>query len=113
VKGTFIVAVEYRGADVDRYRGARRVPLLEHAYDLETATLAAHVDEPPRIGFPEPTRGWGSASLCPRCAQCQAVIDEVVAAYVRSALRQHRALTSAGRTEHSRPAHSRPALGNA
>jgi hypothetical protein len=82
--------MEYRGTDLDRHRGARRVPLLEHAYDVETASLPAHSVGTPRIGFPEPTRGWGSASLCPRCAECQAVVDEVVAAYIRAALAQHR-----------------------
>jgi hypothetical protein len=90
VLGAFIVVIEYRGADLDPRSGASRIGLLEHAYDLETASLAAHHDRPPRIGFPEPTRGWGSASLCPRCAECQAAVDEVVADYVRTALRRHR-----------------------
>ncbi|MEO6500650.1 MAG: hypothetical protein ABIQ09_01920 [Jatrophihabitantaceae bacterium] len=86
--GAFIVAIEYRGADLDRGSGTRP-GLLEHAYDLETASLAAHCGEPPRVGFPEPDRGWGSASLCPRCAECKAVVDEVVADYIRTALRRH------------------------
>jgi hypothetical protein len=89
VLGAFIVAIEYRGADLDP-GGGTRTGLLEHAYDLETASLAAHRGQSPRIGFPEPTRGWGSASLCPRCAECQAAVDEVVSAYVRTALRRHR-----------------------
>jgi len=91
VRGAFIVAIEYRGADLDqRGGGALRVGVREHAYDLETAALAAHPDRPPRIGFPQPTRGWGSAPLCPRCAECQAALDELVAAYVRNNLRHHR-----------------------
>jgi len=89
VLGAFIVAIEYRGADLDRGSGTR-TGLLEHAFDLETASLAAHRGRPPRVGFPEPTRGWGSESLCPRCAECQAAVDEVVAGYVRTALRRHR-----------------------
>jgi hypothetical protein len=90
VRGAFIVAIEYRGADLDRQGGACRVGVLEHAYDVETAALATHHDRPPRIGFPEPGRGWGSASLCPRCAECQAAVDELVAAYVRNSLVRHR-----------------------
>ena len=92
VRGAFIVAIEYRGADLDRGGGQRRVGVLEHAYDLETAELAAHHDRPPRVGFPRPSRGWGSARLCPRCAECQAAVDELVTAYVRNTLRQHRPL---------------------
>jgi hypothetical protein len=67
---------------------------LEHAYDVETAALAAHQDRPPRIGFPEPGRGWGSESLCRRCPECQAAVDELVADYVRNILRQHRPVRS-------------------
>lgn len=96
VPGAFIVAIEYRGADLDRRGGGSRIALLEHAYDAETGTLAAHHDRPPRIGFPEPGRGWGSASLCPRCAECQAAVDELVAAYVRHSLRRHRPVGSGG-----------------
>ncbi|MEO7262616.1 MAG: hypothetical protein ABI047_15375 [Jatrophihabitantaceae bacterium] len=88
--GAFIVAIEYRGDDLDRQGVGSRTGLLEHAYDLETASLAAHRGQPPRVGFPEPTRGWGSASLCPRCARCQAAVDDLVADYVRTALRRHR-----------------------
>jgi hypothetical protein len=90
VRGAFIVAVEYRGADLDQQGGASRVGVREHAYDVETAALAAHHDLPPRVGFPEPSRGWGSESLCPRCAECQAAVDALVAAYVRNSLRHHR-----------------------
>ncbi len=90
VRGAFVVAIEYRGPDLDRNASESRVGLLEHAYDVETATLAAHRDRPPRIGFPEPGRGWGSASLCPRCPVCQAAVDELVTAYVRQSLRRHR-----------------------
>ena len=89
VLGAFIVAIEYRGADLDRGSGAR-MGLLEHAFDLETASLPAHRGRPPRIGFPAPARGWGSASVCPRCAECQAAVDQLVAGYVRAALRRHR-----------------------
>ncbi|HEX8303674.1 MAG TPA: hypothetical protein VF612_02265 [Jatrophihabitans sp.] len=92
VRGAFIVAIEYRGADLDQRGGASRVGVLEHAYDVETAALAAHHDQPPRVGFPRPSRGWGSASLYPRCAECQAAVDELVVAYVRNNLRQHRPL---------------------
>ena len=90
VRGTFVVAIEYRGADLDRHASGSRVGLLEHAYDVETAMLAAHHDRPPRIGFPEPGRGWGTASLCPRCPVCQAAVDDLVSAYVRDRLRRHR-----------------------
>ena len=90
VRGAFVVAIEYRGADLDRHAGGSRVGLLEHAYDVETATLAAHRDRPPRVGFPEPVRGWGSASLCPRCPECQAAVDGIVSAYVRDSVRRHR-----------------------
>jgi hypothetical protein len=94
VLGAFIIAIEYRGPDLDRDGGGSRVALREHAYDLETAALAAHHDRPPRIGFPRPNRGWGSAPLCPRCAECQAAVDEVVAGYVRNSLRRHRPVRS-------------------
>ena len=90
MRRTFIVAIEYRGPDLDRHGRASRIGVLEHAYELETAALAAHPDRPPRIGFPEPSRGWGSPALCPRCAECQAAVDELVAAYVRTSLRRHR-----------------------
>jgi hypothetical protein len=94
VRGAFVVAIEYRGADLDRHGAASRIGVLEHAYDVETAALAAHHDRPPRIGFPEPSRGWGSVSSCPRCAECQAVVDELVATYVRTILRRHRPVRS-------------------
>lgn len=92
VLGAFIVVIEYRGADLDHGSGTR-TGLLEHAYDLETASLAAHQrGRPPRVAFPEPTRGWGSASLCPRCAECQAAVDELVADYIRTTLRRQRSM---------------------
>jgi len=43
----FIVAMEYLGAGLGAGAGGRRVPVCEHAYNLETATLAGH---PPRSG---------------------------------------------------------------
>jgi hypothetical protein len=94
VLGAFIVAIEYRGADLEPDGGASRIGLLEHAYDVETASLPAHHGRPPRVGFPAPARGWGTASLCPRCAECQVAVDEVVAGYIRTALRRHRLMRS-------------------
>jgi hypothetical protein len=38
----FIVAVEYSGAVICAGVSARRIPVCERAYDLETATLAGH-----------------------------------------------------------------------
>ena len=43
----FVVAMEYLGAGLGAGAGDHRVPVCEHAYNLETATLAGH---PPRSG---------------------------------------------------------------
>ncbi|WP_311421631.1 hypothetical protein [Jatrophihabitans lederbergiae] len=86
----FVVAIEYRGADIDPHRDTARVAVLEHAYGLETATLAAHAGQEPRVAFPAAVRGWATPSESARCAECAAAVDEIVAAFVRVALRHCR-----------------------
>jgi hypothetical protein len=86
----FVVAIEYRGADIDPHRDTSREPVLEHAYGLETATLAAHEGCEPRFAFPSIVRGWATPSQGARCAECAAAVDGIVAAFVRVALRDCR-----------------------
>ena len=80
----FVVAVEYLGADVDRRRGTPRVPVCEHAYEIRSATLAAHDDHPPRYAFPTQRRGWASEPEVVRCQACNSGVTAIVAHLVRS-----------------------------
>ncbi len=75
----FVVAVEYRGETLTAGTSAPRVPVCEHAYELETATLAGHAaQEIPRLGFPARQRGWNSRSQTARCLDCDAVVQRIV-----------------------------------
>jgi hypothetical protein len=84
----FVVAVEYLGADIsdtdDGRTGWPRTPALEHAYDLETASLAAHRGRPPRYAFPAHQRGWTTTSDIARCPQCTAGVDAIITAGLAS-----------------------------
>jgi hypothetical protein len=60
--------MEYLGAGLGAGVGGRRVPVCEHAYDLETATLAGHPPgSGPRWGF-LPASAAGIARLKPAAA---------------------------------------------
>jgi hypothetical protein len=75
----FIVAMEYRGNTLGTGKGAPRVPPCEHAYDLETATLAGHRAGPlPRVGFPDCQRGWNSQPETARCPDCDTIVQCIV-----------------------------------
>lgn len=75
----FIVAMEYRGETLGTGEGASRVPVCEHAYDLETAILAGHpAGHLLRVGFPVCQRGWNSQPEAARCADCDIVVQRVV-----------------------------------
>ena len=75
----FVVAMEYRGETLIAGAGAPRIPVREHAYELETATLAGHpAQEMPRLGFPARQRGWNSHPQAARCPDCDTVIQRIV-----------------------------------
>jgi hypothetical protein len=75
----FIVAMEYRGETFRTGKGAPRAPVCEHAYDLETATLAGHrAGVLPRVGFPACQRCWNSQPEVGRCRDCDIVVQCVV-----------------------------------
>jgi hypothetical protein len=53
--------MEYLGAGLGAGADGLRVPVCEHAYDLETATLAGHpAGSGPGWGFPSCQCGWNS-----------------------------------------------------
>jgi hypothetical protein len=90
---TFIVAMEYRGARLGAGAGGRRVPVCEHAYHLETATLAGHLPgDAPRVGFPATQRGWNSPPRTARCVGCdtavQGIVRELISAAVSAIISQ-------------------------
>ena len=87
LRPVFVVAVEYLGADVDQRRGTPRPPVREHAYDLRAGAMAAHHGHPPRVGFPERQRGWTTVPCAPRCTDCSAEVDLVVADVIAEHLR--------------------------
>jgi hypothetical protein len=75
----FIVAMEYLGAGLGAGVGGRRVPLCEHAYNLETATLAGHPPRSgPRVGFPSCKRSWNSQPRAVRCPDCDTAVQYIV-----------------------------------
>ena len=75
----FIVTMEYRGQALRPGEGALRVPVCEHAYNLETATLAGHrAGDLPRIGFPARQRGWNSPPEAARCPACDTIVQRIV-----------------------------------
>ena len=59
--------------------GGRRVPLCEHAYNLETATLVGHPPRSgPRVGFPSCQRSWNSQPRAVRCPDCDTAVQYIV-----------------------------------
>lgn len=73
-----VVAIEYVGEDVPAVIGSPRRPLLEHAYDLSTGTMPAHLGHSPRVGFPDPRRGWPTTPRVTRCAGCTLAVTDLV-----------------------------------
>jgi hypothetical protein len=74
----FIVAMEYSGAVICAGVSTRWIPVCEHAYDLETATLAGHPGGGPPIAFPGRQRGWNSQPQAARCPDCGMVVQRIV-----------------------------------
>ena len=85
----FVVAVEYRGPDITTPTvGEARVAVCEHAYDLQTATLAGHPDnQRVRIAFPTRIRGWNTSPQTHRCPDCDAAVTAIVRDLITAALR--------------------------
>ena len=83
----FIVAMEYRGETLRTGVGNFRIPVCEHAYDLETATLAGHpAGQLPRVGFPACQRGWNSQPEAARCPDCDTIVQRVVRDLITAAV---------------------------
>ncbi len=83
----FIVVMEYLGAGLSAGTSGRRVPICEHAYDLETATLAGHCAEPRfLVGFPCCQRGWNSQPQAGRCPDCDVAVQRVVRDLIATAV---------------------------
>jgi hypothetical protein len=83
----FVVAVEYAGDTITVPGGTPRLPMCEHAYDLQTEQLAGHTPQTrPRIAFPSPQRGWNSDPQTTRCPACDIAVDTIVRAIVSSVL---------------------------
>lgn len=75
----FIVVMEYLGPSLGPRLPAPRAPACEHAYDLESGTVAGHpAAEQPRIGFPGEQRGWNSPPQTARCADCDVAVQRIV-----------------------------------
>ena len=83
----FIVAMEYRGETLRTGEGKSRVPVCEHAYDLEAATLAGHpAGQLPRVGFPACQRGWNSQPETARCPDCDTIVQRIVRELITAAV---------------------------
>ena len=83
----FIVVMEYTGETLGAGEGAPRVPVREHAYDLQTAALAGHRAGPlPRVGFPTCQRGWNSQPTITRCLDCDTIVQGIVCDLVAAAV---------------------------
>lgn len=83
----FIVAMEYLGDGLGAGTSGRRVPVREHAYDLETATLAGHLPGAgPRVRFPTRPRGWKSQPQAGRCPACNAAVQRIVRDLIATAV---------------------------
>jgi len=71
--------MEYLGAGLGAGAGGRRVPVCEHAYNLESATLAGHPPRSgPRVAFPSCQRGWNSQPQAVRCSDCDTAVQYIV-----------------------------------
>ena len=67
----------------------RRVPVCEHAYDLETATLAGHpAGSGPGWGFPSCQCGWNSQPQAVRCPRYEYITKPVSLDLFTEAIRQ-------------------------
>jgi hypothetical protein len=83
----FIVAMEYCREPVGTEKGTSRVPFCEHAYDLETATLAGHsAGQLPRVRFPACQRGWNSQPEAARCQDCDTIVQRIVRDLITAAV---------------------------
>jgi hypothetical protein len=83
----FVVAVEYLGAGLAAGAAGRRVPVCEHAYELETAALAGHqAGTAPRVGFPSRQRGWNSSPQAARCPDCDTAVQRIVSDLITVAI---------------------------
>lgn len=72
------MAIEYAGADIPAEVGGSRRPLLEHAYEVHSGLLLAHPQHAPRVGFPDPGRGWPSTPRVPRCGTCTLAVTDLM-----------------------------------
>jgi hypothetical protein len=87
----FVVAVEYRGAHIAAPGDTSRIGVCEHAYDLQSATLAGHLSgKVLRVAFPTRQRGWNTDPELARCADCNAAVESIVRAVVLTILNRHR-----------------------
>jgi ssDNA-binding Zn-finger/Zn-ribbon topoisomerase 1 len=83
----FIVAMENLGARLGAGPGGRRIPVCEHAYDLETATLAGHPSgHVLRVGFPSCQRGWNSQPQAVRCPDCDTAVQRMARDLIATAI---------------------------
>jgi hypothetical protein len=83
----YIVTIEYLGAGLGAGTCGRRVPVREHAYDLQTATFAGHrAAAAPRIGFPSCQRGWNTEPQTARCPDCATAVEHIVRDLIIAAL---------------------------
>ena len=83
----FVVALEYLGATLSAGTEGRRVPVCEHAYDLQTATLAGHLPaDAPRVGFPCCQRSWNTQPQADRCPECDTEVLRVVCELITTAI---------------------------
>jgi hypothetical protein len=84
---TFIVVLEYRGAVLLAGVAADRVPVCEHAYDLDTGALAGHpAGDSPQVGFPVCQRGWNTPPQSARCADCDIAVQRAVGDLIAAAI---------------------------
>jgi hypothetical protein len=76
----------HRGHGIPWRRG-RRVPVCEHAYDLETATLAGHpAGSGPGWGFPSCQCGWNSQPQAVRCPDCDTAVQRMARDLIATAI---------------------------
>lgn len=81
----FVVAIEYRGAQISATGPHARVGVREHAYELGSASLVGHPPEhAPRVGFPVPPRAWNGVPEFSRCAICDLAVEQVLRVVIRS-----------------------------
>ncbi len=79
----FVVAIEYDGVDVPAGVGGSRRPLSEHAFEVHSGLMPAPPRHPPRVGFPDPRRGWPASANSARCGNCALVVTDLVRDIIR------------------------------